>query len=59
MQQEQPAHRGGEARDQQPDRHQREEQRLGAEVGALGQPGGRDAEGERDHERHQARTPAC
>ena len=53
MQQEQPSHGDREARDQQPDRHQREQQRLGAEVGAFGDPGDRDADAERDRERHE------
>jgi hypothetical protein len=50
MQQEQPAHGGGEARDQQADRHQGEQERLGAEVSAFHQPRRRDAEGQRDRE---------
>ena len=53
VQQEQPSHRDRKARDQKSDRHQREQQRLGAEVRALGDPGDRDADAERNRKRHE------
>ena len=54
MHQEEPAHRCGEAGNEQAERHQGQNDRLAVEIGALDQPGCRHAESQRDDKRDQS-----